>query len=187
MHICFCLPRIYQAYPLITLISLLYYRKGVRPLRMGCIEDSPHALALAQVLSSGLAHWKTQKPQASIRVGRHYVPTAINPGTHAYHLLGHCCNRCGPPTLSHHQGTSPLPNTSHLFLFWGSCFPIEGIIALEGKKVEVKVMASLLLILSDLDLPCDLFATIGFPARFLRILNLNSHYCPHYHIGGSGY
>lgn len=98
LRICFCLPRIYQVYLLRTLISLLYYGKGVRPLRMGCIGDSPHALALAQVPRSVLAHWKTQKPQASIRVGRHYVPTAINPGTRAHHLLGHCCSRCGPPT-----------------------------------------------------------------------------------------
>lgn len=143
MCICFCLPRIYQVYLVRTLISLLYYRKWVKPLRMGCTGDSPHALALAQVPRSVLAHWKTQKPQASIRVDRHYVPTAINPGTRAYHLLGlYCYSRCGPPTLSHHQGTSPLLNTLICSSSGVPALPVEGIIALEGKKVEVKVTAS---------------------------------------------
>lgn len=142
----FCLPRIYQVYLPRTSISLLYCRKGVRPLRVGChweltlcIGPGAPETPSPRCLDLYWTHGKTQKPQACIRVDMHYVLTAIS-----WHL-------CSPPPLAPllwpvwapHAEVPPenrpfYPSPLTLFTITFSGAPtslVEGIIAVEVRKV----------------------------------------------------
>lgn len=121
-------------------------------------ETSPH-----KCLHLYRAYQKTKKPQASIAVDVHCLPTAIFPGTHAHHLLlCHCCGLCRPPRLS-----PPLPCST--VTSKAPTSPVEGgTVSWKARKCRGQGHSLWVYRLHILGLHHDLFAALGLPARFLK-------------------